>query len=147
MGIENQRYVKILEGFWLKCELKIVLVLGFIAVAAVSFEFGALQGQKWQSAPVIIEKSAKNDSILVKQSNAPERDENPPGVKNRTQEASQGTLTPSSDCAYVGSKNSKKYYLPTCSWAKQIKPENKVCFKSAEEAQKQGRTETKCGKS
>lgn len=36
-------------------------------------------------------------------------------------------------CLYVGSKNSKKYHLPDCKWAKRIKPENLVCYKSEEE--------------
>ncbi|MFH1376199.1 MAG: thermonuclease family protein [Candidatus Woesearchaeota archaeon] len=37
------------------------------------------------------------------------------------------------DCLYVGSKNSDKYYPPTCKWAKKIKEENKICFNSEEE--------------
>ncbi|MDD5464346.1 MAG: hypothetical protein PHP62_04295, partial [Candidatus Moranbacteria bacterium] len=54
--------------------------------------------------------------------------------------------TSTASCAYVGSKNSDKFYLPTCSYAKRVKPENLVCFKPAEEAIGQGRTESKCGK-
>ncbi len=38
----------------------------------------------------------------------------------------------------VGSKTSKKYHRPDCSYAIKIKPENKVYFANAEEAQKQG---------
>lgn len=38
----------------------------------------------------------------------------------------------------VGSKTSKKYHRPDCSYAIRIKPENKVYFANAEEAQKQG---------
>ncbi len=36
-------------------------------------------------------------------------------------------------CLYVGSKNSKVYHDPDCKWAKRIKPENLVCYKSEEE--------------
>ena len=41
-------------------------------------------------------------------------------------------------CAFVGSKNSNKYHLPSCAFAKRIKPENLVCFTSKEEAEKRG---------
>ncbi len=37
------------------------------------------------------------------------------------------------ECLYVGSKNSNKYHLPDCKWAKRIKPENLVCYHSEEE--------------
>lgn len=41
-------------------------------------------------------------------------------------------------CVYVGSKNSNKYHLPTSRCAKQIKPENRVCFASTDAASKKG---------
>lgn len=34
------------------------------------------------------------------------------------------------DCLYVGSKNSKTYHKPDCKWAKKIKPENLVCYRT-----------------
>jgi len=37
------------------------------------------------------------------------------------------------DCLYVASKNSDIYHEPDCKWAKRIKPENLICFKSIEE--------------
>ncbi|MEM2605418.1 MAG: thermonuclease family protein [Candidatus Pacearchaeota archaeon] len=37
---------------------------------------------------------------------------------------------------FVASKNSKKYHRCNCEWAKKIKPENLLCFKSKEEAEK-----------
>lgn len=39
------------------------------------------------------------------------------------------------NCLYVGSKNSKTYHKPDCKWAKKIKPENLVCYKSETEIQ------------
>ncbi|MDD5627180.1 MAG: Ada metal-binding domain-containing protein [Patescibacteria group bacterium] len=38
----------------------------------------------------------------------------------------------------VGSKNSTKYHLPSCRFAKNIKPENQVWFSSKEEAESKG---------
>lgn len=37
------------------------------------------------------------------------------------------------DCLYVGSKNSDTYHDPSCKWAKKIKPENLICYKSESE--------------
>lgn len=42
------------------------------------------------------------------------------------------------DCAFVGSRNSNLYHLPTCASAKRIKPENIVCFTGPEDAEKRG---------
>ncbi len=36
-------------------------------------------------------------------------------------------------CLYIGSKNSDTYHLPDCKWAKRIKKENLVCYKTEEE--------------
>lgn len=40
---------------------------------------------------------------------------------------------------YVGSKNSKKFHYSWCKAAQKIGPKNKVEFKTAQEAQDQGR--------
>ncbi len=45
---------------------------------------------------------------------------------------------------YVGSKNSTKYYLPTCTAVKRIKPANYQWFNSTEDAKIQGYTPGKC---
>ena len=39
---------------------------------------------------------------------------------------------------FVASKNSKIYHSPDCQYAKRIKEENKIFFKSAEEAREKG---------
>ncbi len=136
-------FLKIKE-FFLKYEQKIVLIVAFCLISAVSFEFGVLQGQKWQQKPLIIEKPTQSPGELSSQIQA----------NSEAQNASQATTTKVStattktaNCAYVGSRNSNKFYLPTCSYAKRIKPENVVCFKTADEALGQGRTESKCATS
>ena len=45
---------------------------------------------------------------------------------------------PTKSAAFVASKNSDKYHLPTCSMASKIAPENLVSFASKEEAEKAG---------
>jgi hypothetical protein len=39
------------------------------------------------------------------------------------------------EAVYVGSKTSNKYHYPTCKWAKKIRPERLIIFKSVKEAQ------------
>lgn len=140
----EQKLAKIKE-FFLENETKIVLFVGFVLVSVISFEFGLMQGQKWQQKPLIIEKPSE----------VPEAQSNANQVNSDASEATKTASTPSTasktpiapnmaGCAYVGSKNSDKFYLPTCSYAKRVKPENLVCFKSAEEATGQGRMESKC---
>jgi len=121
---------KILE-FWKKYESKTVLILGFVLVAGLSFQIGILQGKRLEKSPLIIEKASQSSKIEPQgaQTSSSAKDTTP--AQNV---ASAGNSTVPQNCAYVGSKNSNKYHLPTCRWAKQIKPENLVCFKTLEEA-------------
>ena len=135
-------FIKIKE-FFLKNEQKIVLIVSFCLISAISFGFGTLQGQKWQQQPLIIEKPITTpdgaQTAQIEPSDAPGK------VLAAVSQTSANLTGSMAGCAFVGSKNSNKFYPPTCSYAKRIKPENVVCFKSAEEAIGQGRTESKCG--
>ena len=133
------------KDFIVQYETKIVLIIGFCLTSVISYEFGVLQGQKWQQKPLVIEKPSdiQTGEGSVNQGNS--------GVSDATKTSTVskiGVVAPVSSnaakCTYVGSKNSTKFYLPTCSYAKRIKPENVVCFKSSDEALGQGRTESKC---
>jgi hypothetical protein len=147
----SQTFVKIKE-FFLKHEQKIVLTIAFCLISAISYQFGVLQGQKWQQKPLIIEKPSDiqqgQESANLVNSDAPVANKiaSTPSVASKTTAPANSAIAPVSTvgCAFVGSKNSDKFYLPTCSYAKRVKPENLVCFKSAEEATGQGRTESKC---
>ena len=48
------------------------------------------------------------------------------------------------DTLYVGSINSDKYYECSCRWAKNIKPENIVCFSSEQEAEDKAYVKSEC---
>ena len=124
-----------IRTLWQKYETKIVLFLGLILVAGIAFEAGYLKGKTLIQEPIVFENT-----------------QNCPKIEARSQErvpSQQNTTPPDSavlgasnavpaDCMFVGSKNSTKYHLPTCSGAKRIKAENIVCFKSAEEAKSRG---------
>ncbi len=47
-------------------------------------------------------------------------------------------VSAAADYKYVGSAKSNKYHYPTCTWARRIKPQNLVVFRSAGEAQEKG---------
>jgi hypothetical protein len=120
-----------IKAFWLKYENKIVLIIGFILISAISFEAGFLKGENWRQKPIIIEKTVQT-GITSETAQNPSPSSNL-DVKNVNQQS-----IPPQNCAFVGSKNSNKYHIPTCRWAKQIKPENIVCFSSAEDAVSKG---------
>ncbi len=112
------------KEFWLNYETKIVLIIGFILVAAVSFEAGILKGQKWEQKPLIIEKPAQvsenstiktdsptgGDTQKVEDQAAAQATQNTPSqTQNSALEnakTSDSTNVPSAACAFVGSKNS-----------------------------------------
>lgn len=121
---------EILE-FWEKHETKIVLILGFILVAGLSFGAGFLQGKRAPISPLIIEKATQSSEIDLGTTQTPSSTKDTASAQNLAK--TSPTALPQ-NCAYVGSKNSNKYHLPTCQWAKRIKPENVVCFSSAENA-------------
>lgn len=124
-----------IKEFFVKYESKIILILGFILVAGLSFEAGIMKGRDFQEKPLVIEKTAAVHPDGVKKSS--DTPKAPDLTPDSSASLETGNTTPQ-NCAYVGSKNSNKYHLPTCRWAKQIKPENRVCFSSEDEAKSRG---------
>jgi len=135
--------------FWLKHNEKITLAIGIILIAAVSFEAGYLQGGK----------NKKDDSVVVNKAacapcpktseleNADEAKANSGTNSRSLQGTNENSSAPASEdqkCAFIASKNSNKYHLPTCQFAQKIKPENRVCFSSKEEAESKGYVGAKC---
>lgn len=122
-----------IKEFLKKYEYKIILVIGFILVAIVSFEGGYLQGKGHQESPLIVRDASQCPKIALSAYSPAVLGETTTTAKN-TAENGANSATDTKNCAFVGSKNSNKYHLPTCRWAKNIKPENLVCFGSAEDA-------------
>lgn len=93
----------------------------------IQFDFGsflptASVGEKVEEDKIPTEQKA--DFPSVKSSPKIQKEEAPQEVPKEGQ--------------YVGSKNSDKYHLPSCRWAKRIKSENQVWFSSKEEAESKG---------
>jgi hypothetical protein len=124
---------KVIE-FWKKNETKIVLLIGLVLVALISFQGGYLKGKAQKDSPLVIEKTAECQASAEIAS----PDQSKVAVNTNTQSNNNTEIGENKNCAFVGSKNSNKYHLPACRYAKTIKPENLVCFSSAEAAGKQG---------
>ncbi|MFZ2193446.1 MAG: hypothetical protein WAV31_04350 [Candidatus Moraniibacteriota bacterium] len=119
-----------LKEFLIKHEIKLVLTIGFVLVALISFQTGYLEGRKDQGKSIIIENPTE---VNINQK-PPEGQNLPSEEKNST----TSSTDQSKNCAFVGSKNSNKYHLPNCRWAKSIKPENLVCFSDENDAKSKG---------
>lgn len=135
---KNGLFLKIKE-FWLKYEPKIILIFALILVAFLAFEAGIIKGQKSSKSALIIEKT-------VGCTNTP----NDPQEVQKTQNLTAGEVStrigeeaPQS-CQFVASKNSDKYHKSTCAIGKKIKPENKVCFSTEQEAIDKGLKRAGC---
>jgi len=98
--------------------------VGVIIIASLSFIFGVLKGaglsqepitvMRPQSAPVVVVRECEQDVNILKQK----------------------------DCIYVGSMKGRKYYPPSCSYAKKISKENLRCFTSDKDATDKGYTKS-----
>lgn len=146
--LKKRNFSQKLRHFWLKYKEKIILAVGIILIALISFEAGFLKGQKNQKEPIEINQAVCSPCPKTNQiSNENESKTNI--VTNNVKPAAINENNNSAPienqkCAFVASKNSNKYHLPTCQFAQKIKPENKICFSSKEEAERQGYQGAKC---
>ncbi|MDI6778334.1 MAG: hypothetical protein QMD77_04020 [Patescibacteria group bacterium] len=132
-----------IKHFWLKYGEKIILIVGIILIAGISFEAGYLKGQKNQKGSVIVSQPACAPCPKFEEGNSANATDNNPQQGNQNKTNTQ-LNTENQKCVFVASKNSNKYHLPTCQWATKIKPENKICFSSKEEAVSRGYQAAKC---
>lgn len=140
--------------FWKKNDQKILIVLAIFLVSVVSFRAGETYKGKQEAAEIKISlvdtKIAGNpkEAEVKVLNEAMER--NPVeatvagGAIQEGSKESENVTGEQNECAFVGSKNSDKYHLPSCRYAVKIKESNKVCFSSAEDAQVKGYQVGKC---
>ena len=137
-------------GIW-SHRSEIGLWLGVVLVGVLGYEAGFVQGVRQGSPPIVIEKptlsvatsEAAGMPAAETTTSAPggtgtARADSTPAATGNSQGSIAPTASPAIDqktCPYVGSRNSNKDHLVTCAVAKRIKPENRVCFVSPEDAQ------------
>ena len=135
MNMSTRKWKKLekVKIFWEKYERRVVLVVGFILVAVISFGVGVLQGNKLDQKTLVIEKAPTEIALASTKA----QQASVLGVESNKDSKTESTA-PTGECLFVGSKNSNKYHKPDCRWAKNIKAENLVCFKNEEEARSKG---------
>ncbi len=126
-----RKFVKWGTAQWEKYGEKAILAVTMIFALVLAFEAGMFKGMTREAKPMTIEVPAK--AALPKPVETSAAAPTSPDAKAITQAAAIPA-----PCAFVGSKNSTLYHLPTCAAAKRIKPENRVCFSSADDATKRG---------
>jgi hypothetical protein len=143
---KKQTIFQKIKDIWLKYEEKIILLVGILMIAAIAFEAGFLYGEKNKKESVLVQKTADEIGLSCPQSEAETNKNNNNNDKKQGDSAKteNEVNVENKNCAFVASKNSNKYHLPACQFAQKIKPENKICFSSAEEAQGRGYQGAKC---
>lgn len=114
------------KNFFRKNEDKIVLVVGIILIALISFGAGRLTVTGGPKESIKIE-----DYGLA-------------SIKEPIETQNTDKETEEKDGLFVGSVNSNKYHLPDCTWAKRIKEENLIWFSSKEDAGNKGYIPANC---
>jgi hypothetical protein len=103
--------MKIIIDFWQKCKGEWFLGLTLVLVALLAFGLGRYSILKPKKTPIKIQAMESVNKITT-----------------------QNNLTGQ----VVASKQGSKYYLPTCSGVKRIKPENLISFSGVAEAKAAG---------
>lgn len=115
-GVENER--------------EIVLASAFLLISMMSFGLGIL----WQKdhavkAPIVINRQNMAANAIYA---------GPSKQVGEVADIREGGAGKDPVVIYVASKKGKYYHLPECAGAKAIKSENKIGFKSRDEAEKSG---------
>lgn len=122
----------------------VLVLLVVLLSSTASFGLGMLSGR--QSAPQsasdgfwIEDRATSTPAVLGASITAPITANAQKQITSPT-EAPVGQGSTDNPGIFVGSKNGTKYYLPRCSGAKRIKPENKIWFVTVQDASAGGRT-------
>lgn len=105
-----------------------LVLLALILASTLSFGAGILVGKD-------LEREKAGNGFWIEQ--LPEGTLGPAAAIEALPRKEEATVGSASG-TYVASKNGTKYYLPSCGSSKRIKEENKVWFKTKEEAEAAG---------
>ena len=132
---------------------KLLLLLGFILVFSAGFFSGHFYFQERDDGKydIIIEDPDQSCKDLFNANPIKEYIEfsnsnSNAQIKGEQSEISDNVNLQNKTGMFVASKNSKVYHLPDCQYAKRIKDENKIWFKSTKEAEETGYEPHSCVK-
>jgi len=136
--------VKLVKKFIKTNQERFLFGLTIILISIISFRAGEVKEREKQSSEMkVFINSQSPFNIEEKQAIALGKAIQRKGLAKEV-EIQESSTDNEEECQYIGSKNSDKYHIPSCRWAEQIKPENKVCFKSPKEAEKMGYKPCSC---
>lgn len=122
--------IKEFKDALIKNEDKIILFIGFILVAFLSFGAGKLSETYRPETPIIFKDAPECPALTVA------GDATQVGaIDNATVDTAQGKI--------IGNKNSKIYHIPGSASYNKISEENRVYFNTEADAQKAGYRKTK----
>lgn len=120
----NFTNIKQYKDVLIKNEDRIILAIGFILVAFLSFGMGKLSETYHPKTPIIFKNAPDCSTSLAKSENV-------------------ATDTAKTEGKIIGNKNSKIYHIPGSASYNKISPENRVYFDTEADAQKAGYRKTK----
>lgn len=122
--------LRIIREWFARDHTRLALGIGIFSAGLAGYSLGILRDNAQSRIPLVMNivppQEIPMPQVLGDTSKAS------PVAKTNT------IATPEGTCAFVGSKNSTLYHLPTCAPAKRIKDTNKVCFASKESAEAKG---------
>ena len=127
---------RFLKGLWKRFQRSrdsLLFFFGVLAVGALGFEAGFISGMSKSREPLRIELAPERAANVT-------TDEASQMISNQRirERLGDGADLSQGACAFIASRNSKLFHASTCSVVKRIKPENKLCFKNAVEAEARG---------
>ena len=132
------RLVKSSGRWWQKNRDSLVLFFGVLAVGILGFEAGFIHGMSKHQDPLRIELAPQEVATRAPINESAPVTETSGQRIGGGQTMNDAANPPEGACAFVASRNSKLFHASTCAVVKRIKPENKLCFKDAGEAEARG---------
>lgn len=139
-----------LSEFLKNYQEKLLIFLGFILVFFTGAFSGYFYFAEQSGDNIIIEEASQdcrdlfNTEVVNDCNSGNNSDINSQAQIKGEQNNSDSIILQNKTGMFVASKNSKIYHLPDCNYAKKIKEENKIYFKSAEEAREKGFSPHSC---
>jgi hypothetical protein len=124
--------IRIVKEWFSRDHTRFVLGIGIFSAGLAGYSLGILREKSMIEIPLVMNIVPPQESVSP-QVLGDTAKEPLPAVKVKEQ-----AIIPEGKCAFVGSKNSTLYHLPTCAPAKRIKETNRVCFASKEAAEVKG---------
>lgn len=125
--------IRITKDWFSRDHTRLALGIGIFSAGLVGYSLGILRNSSVAEVPLAMSIVSPREATLA-----------PTVLGDATSKKADGAVKPdvtvktSVNCAFVGSKNSTLYHLPSCASARRIKEENKHCFTSSEDALARG---------